>query len=308
MPQNMADELLDAIDEKKNPSVVGLDPRIGRVPEHIKKKAKERASGPFEAVKLAFIEFNKGIIDSVKDIVPAVKPQMAFYEKFGSQGVQAMEKTIQYAKKNGLIVIEDIKRNDIGSTARAYAEGHMGDVEGIEEKNRSPFDADMLTVNAYLGTDGVEPFLKVCRENDKGIFILVKTSNPSSGELQDRTIEGNGKVYELMAEMTSGWGEELVGEWGYSSVGAVVGATYPEEAEKLRDMMKNNLLLVPGYGAQGGTADDVIPCFNDDGYGAIVNSSRGIDYAYEDDEEFGPKEFDNASRKAALQMKDDIMK
>ncbi len=309
MPKNMADRLLEAVDEKENPSVVGLDPRIPRIPNHIKREAKENAFSPFEAVKLAIIEFNKGIIDAVKDIVPAVKPQMAFYERYGSQGAVAMEKTIKYARRQGLFVIEDIKRNDIGSTAEAYAEAHLGEVECLEGKKRA-FDADFITVNAYLGSDGIEPFLNVCKKENKGIFVLDKTSNPSSGELQDRKIEGNGKVYELMAELTDKWGEELVGERGYSSVGAVVGATYPEEAEKLRKMMLRNLFLVPGYGAQGGTADDVIPCFNEDGYGAIVNSSRGIDYAYEKEEyqEYGPEAYEKASKRAALDMKEDILK
>jgi len=304
---NLADRLLDAVDEKKNPSVVGLDPRLWRVPDHLKKRAKMETDDPFKAAGEAIFEFNKGIIDGVHDIVPAVKPQVAFYEKYGVEGIRAFKKTIEYAKEKGLIVIEDVKRNDIGSTAKAYASAHLGEVDLID-KDALSFDGDMVTVNPYLGSDGIEPFVEVCEEHGKGIFVLDKTSNPSSSELQDLTTEDGKKIYEVMAELIDEWGKDLIGDRGYSSVGVVVGATYPEEAETLRDIMKNNLFLVPGYGTQGGTADDVIPCFNDEGYGAIVNSSRGIDYAYEDDEEYDPEEFDRASRKAALEMKDDIMK
>ncbi len=306
---NLADRLLDAIDEKKNPSVVGLDPRLWRIPEHIKKEAEEKTNNPFEAAGRAIVKFNKGIIDAICDIVPAVKPQIAFYEKYGFEGIKAFKETINYAKEKGLIVIEDVKRNDIGSTAKAYASAHLGEVDMIDGEALS-FDGDMVTVNPYLGYDGIKPFVEVCEEYGKGIFVLNKTSNPSSTELQDLVTDDNKIIYEVMAELINEWGKDLIGERGYSSVGAVVGATYPEEAEKLRDIMDNNLLLVPGYGSQGGTADDVIPCFNEDGYGAIVNSSRGIDYAYEKEpfsDRFGPKEFDEASRKAALVMKEDIM-
>lgn len=310
MKRNLADRLLGAIDEKKNPSVVGLDPRIGMIPEHIKEDAVERAEDPFEAVRYSFVDFNKALIDSIEDIVPAVKPQMAFYEQYGHHGVRAYHEIVDHAKKRGLIVIGDVKRNDIGSTAEAYAAGHLGKVELADGHHEPAFDTDMITVNAYLGTDGIEPFLKTCKDHGKGIFILDKTSNPSSGELQDRTIEGDGRVYELMAELIDGWGRELTGERGYSSVGAVVGATYPEEARKLRNMMKKAVFLIPGYGAQGGTADDIIPCFNRDGYGGIVNSSRGINFAYMREpysEDYGPEEFAEASRRAAKDMKDDIL-
>ncbi len=309
--QNLADRLLDSIDQKKNPSVVGLDPRIERIPMHIKEKAVEETDGPLEAVGRAITEFNRGLIEAVHEIVPAVKPQVAFYEQYGVEGIRAFKETIDYAKDEGLIVIEDVKRNDIGSTAGAYSNGHLGEVKLCDSSTQRSFDGDMVTVNAYLGSDGVEPFIEDCKDYGKGIFILNKTSNPSSGELQDKTLEGGGTVYEEMARLVKGWGDDLKGERGYSSVGAVVGATYPEEAKKLRKMMSDNLLLVPGYGAQGGTADDVIPCFNDDGYGAIVNSSRGIDFAYEKEpykDEFGLEEYVEASRKAALDMKDDIIR
>lgn len=306
---NLADRLLYAIDDKKNPSVVGLDPRLWRIPDHLKQKAKEETDNPFKAAGKAILEFNKGIIDAIHDIVPAVKPQVAFYEKYGAEGIKAFKETIDYAKNKGLIVIEDVKRNDIGSTAKAYASAHLGEVDIIDGKIPS-FDGDMVTVNPYLGSDGIDPFLDICKENSRGIFVLDKTSNPSSSELQDLVTKDDKKIYEVMAELINEWGEDLVGERGYSSVGAVVGATYPEEAERLREIMHNNLFLVPGYGSQGGTADDVIPCFNEDGYGAIVNSSRGIDYAYEKEpfsDRYGPEEFDEASRKAALVMKEDIM-
>ncbi len=306
---NLADRLLEAVDEKKNPSVVGLDPRLWRIPEHIREKARESNDGSFEAASEAIFEFNKGLIDAIHDIVPAVKPQVAFYEKYGSHGIEAFIRTIRYAKKKDLIVIEDVKRNDIGSTAEAYASAHLGEVDVFDEESFS-FDGDMITVNAYLGHDGIEPFIDHCKKYGKGIFILDKTSNPSSSELQDLKTEDGKRIFEVMAELISEWGEELVGKRGYSPVGAVVGATYPEEAEMLRDIMDNNLFLVPGYGSQGGTADDVIPCFNDDGYGAVVNSSRGIDYAYQREpycEEYGSEEYDKASRKAALDMKEDIL-
>ncbi len=306
---NLADRLLEAIDQKKNPSVVGLDPRLNRIPEHLKKEAKESTEDPFEAAEKAILEFNKGIIDNIYDIVPAVKPQVAFYEKYGVKGIRAFKKTIDYAQQKDLVVIEDIKRNDIGSTAKAYASAHLGEVDLINGKRKS-FDGDMVTVNPYLGSDGIEPFVEICKEFGKGMFVLNKTSNPSSSELQNLVTKDGKKIYEVIAHLIKEWSEDLNGERGYSSLGPVVGATYPEEAKKLRKIMSKNLFLVPGYGTQGGTADDVIPCFNDDGYGAIVNSSRGIDYAYEKEhysERYGPEEFGKASREAALKMKDDIL-
>ncbi len=307
---NAADRLMDAIDKKKNPSVVGLDPRVALIPDHIKKEAMKEGFEPFEIVHNAIIKFNHAIIDEIADIVPAVKPQMAFYEQYGHWGVRAMENTILYAKQNGLIVIEDVKRNDIGSTAKGYADGHLGMVERLEGTKTSSYAADMITVNPYLGTDGIKPFVDVCKEYDKGIFVLAKTSNPSSGEIQDKKLKNGTTVYETVARLIDGWGKDVVGSRGYSSVGAVVGATYPEEAHRLRKIMPKAIILVPGYGAQGGTADDVVPCFNDDGYGAIVNSSRGINFAYQKEpycNDFGPEQFAEASRAAALDMKDSIL-
>lgn len=309
MIKNCADKLLDLIDEKQNPSVVGLDPSIEQFPSFLKEKRKDDPNA-FQAVAETIVEFNCLIIDAVADIVPAVKPQMAFYEQYGSFGVKAFEETVDYAKQKGLLVIDDSKRNDIGSTAAAYANAHLGRSAILDGSRVPALDADYLTVNPYLGSDGIKPFIDACREFGKGIFALVKTSNPSSGELQDKMVEGR-PVYEVVAELVEEWGRDLVGERGYSSIGAVVGATFPEEAERLRAVMPKSIFLAPGYGAQGGTAKDLLPCFNDDGYGAIVNSSRGIIYAYSKDQykdRFAEEEFHLAARQAALDMRDDIVR
>ncbi len=299
---NAADRLLKAIDEKQNPSVVGLDPRIELIPEFLKEEAENEGVEPFGIVYNAITKFNRAIIDEIADIVPAIKPQMAFYEQYGHWGVRAMEDTIVYAKNRGLFVIEDVKRSDIGSTAQAYADGHLGMVKKVDTFRTSSFGADMVTVNPYLGLDGIKPFTDVCKEFDKGIFVLAKTSNPSSGELQDLMLKTGEPVYEKIASLINRWGKDLVGERGYSSVGAVVGATYPEIGKRLRDIMPEAIFLVPGYGAQGGGADDVVPCFNEDGFGAIVNSSRGITFAYQKDG-YSQEDFATAARDAALKMK-----
>ena len=299
MDTNLADRLLNAIDEKKNPSVVGLDPRIANIPEHIRKRAARVYGGGTRAVADAIVDFTSLIIEQIADVVPAVKPQKAFYEQYGPDGVWAFQRTVEIARNHGLVVIGDVKRNDIGSTAEAYAQGLLGCPDNLlgtgDVRRMGPvFDLDAVTVNAYLGSDGVKPFLKVCGELGKGIFVLVKTSNKSSSELQDKTVEGEGKVYRVMAELIKGWGQEFVGKRGYSSIGAVVGATFPEQAEELRAAMPQTLFLVPGYGAQGGGAGDVVPCFNEDGYGAIVNSSRGIIFAYQKEQykdQFKPTDF-----------------
>lgn len=317
--QNLADRLLRAIDEKQNPSVVGLDPTIEKIPEHIRISA-FRCHGPgARAVAAAFVDFNTQIIDAVADTVPAVKPQIAFYEKYGSAGVEAFERTVAYAKSQGLMVIGDVKRNDIDTTAMAYAEGHLGCPAMLDGSGNGSgyhgmpvFDLDMITVNPYLGSDGVKPFLKICKELGKGIFVLDKTSNDSSVELQDLFVStfSERRLYEVVAEMIHGWGGEFVGERGYSSIGAVVGAKSPEQAEKVRKLMPQAVLLVPGYGAQGGGAKDVVPCFNADGYGGIVNSSRGIIFAYLDKKYkdlYKPTEFHIAAKKAAEDMKQDIV-
>jgi orotidine-5'-phosphate decarboxylase len=283
--ENFADRLLMEIDRKQNPSMVGLDSDFSRLPDSLKRDSVE---GPESAAR-AMLEFNRVIIDSVKDVVPAVKIQSAFYEQHGPAGFKTFWKAAEYAKSKGLVVVGDVKRNDIGNTSRAYSSAYLG--------KGSPFDC--ITVNPYLGTDGVKPFLEDVNANGKGIFVLVKTSNPSSGEIQDLQA-GSRKVYEHVAGLVNSWGSESLGDSGYSSVGAVVGATYPREAGELRKMVPAALFLVPGYGAQGGGASNVMPCFNRDGRGAVVVSARGIIFA-SSGEDFG-----GAANQAALRMKEDL--
>lgn len=310
MVRNLADRLLDAIDEKKNPSVVGLDPVLGKIPEHIKNRAKRCYGNTAEGAADAIRDFNTLIIDEIADIVPAVKPQSAHYERFGPEGVKAYKYTIDYAKKAGLIVIADVKRNDIGKTSKAYAEAYLGETELFDGVKTSSFDVDITTVNGYLGTDGIKPFLEVCKEFGKGIFILDKTSNPSSGEFQDRKFESGEALSDAMARKIDEWGKELIGERDYSSVGAVVGATYPTDALRLVAIMPKAIKLIPGYGDQGGRGEDIPNFLNDDGYGGIVNNSSGINFAYQKEpykNEFKPTDFHKASRKSAIDMRDDIV-
>lgn len=309
--KNFADRLIEAIKEKGNPICVGLDPRLSQIPEDIKKKALAGGDkSPLASATDSILEFNKGIIDAVADIVPVVKPQIAFYEIFGHEGMRAYEETLKYAKEKGLITIADAKRNDIGSTAEAYAQAFLGEVSFFEDENEvvTPvFDADSITINPYLGWDGIKPFVEECARYGKGIFTLVKTSNPSSGDLQDLKMDDGRSVYEIVGHLLESWGADEIGENGYSFLGAVVGATYPEQAERLREIMPHNIFLVPGYGAQGGGAEDVKPCFNEDGLGAIVNSSRGIIFAYERFD-MSPSAYGEAARKAVLEMKEDLEK
>lgn len=303
---HFADRLIDAIKNKGNPICVGLDPRLEQIPEQIVKAQTEKCGETFEAAANAFLEFNKGIIDAVAEIVPVVKPQIAFYEQYGFAGLWAFEETCKYAQEQGLIVVADAKRNDIGSTAQAYANSMLGEVELFGEKTAG-LDADALTVNAYLGYDGVKPFVDSCRDYGKGIFVLVKTSNPSSGDLQDRVVvDENMPNYALMANLLESWGADLVGESGFTSIGAVVGATHPKQAAEIREILPQAIFLVPGYGAQGGGAEDVKPCFNEDGLGAIVNSSRGIIFAYQKNEAYGPDSYAEAAKAAALEMAEDL--
>lgn len=302
----MINQLTAKIRKTGAPIVVGLDPMLKFVPEHIKEKAFKEFGETLEGAAEAIFQFNKGIVDAVCDLVPAVKPQIAMYEQFGIPGLSAFAKTVAYCKEKGLIVIGDIKRGDIGSTSSAYATGHLGKVT-IGSKSYYGFDEDFVTVNPYLGSDGVKPFIDVCKEEKKGIFVLVKTSNPSSGEFQDRIIDGK-PLYEHVGKMVDEWGRELMGD-AYSYVGAVVGATYPEMGKILRDIMPKAYILVPGYGAQGGKGRDLIHFFNKDGLGAIVNSSRGIIAAYQNDaykDKFGPENYADASRAAVIDMKEDI--
>ena len=301
----MIDQLIKKIQETEAPIVVGLDPMLDYVPERLKREAFAKFGETLAGAGEAIWEFNRGIIDQIWDVVPAVKPQIAMYEQFGIPGLEAFQKTAAYAKEKGLLVIGDIKRGDIGSTSLAYAVGHLGKVK-VGNREYAPFTEDFVTVNPYLGSDGIRPFLDVCKAEKKGIFVLVKTSNPSSGEFQDRQIEGR-PLYEWVGEQVSCWGEELMGE-SYSYVGAVVGATYPEIGKSLRKLMPNTFILVPGYGAQGGSGKDLKAFFNEDGLGAIVNSSRGIIAAYRQASyaSFGEEGYAGAARQAALDMKADL--
>ena len=299
-------KLIQNIIEKDAPIVVGLDPMLSYIPENIKKDAFARYGETLEGASEAVWQYNKAIVDAVYDLIPAVKPQIAMYEQFGIPGLQAYVKTVKYCKEKGLVVIGDVKRGDIGSTSGAYATAHLGTIT-IGSNTVAPFDEDFATVNPYLGSDGVKPFIDVCNQNDRGIFVLVKTSNPSSGEFQDRLIDGR-PLYELVGEKVAEWGSlSMDGE--YSNVGCVVGATYPEMGRILRKIMPKSYILVPGYGAQGGTAEGLKPYFNEDGLGAIVNSSRGIIAAYKKDpylSRFGEQGFADAARQAVLDMKADI--
>lgn len=303
--ENFADRLANRISKLNNPTVVGLDPRMHKIPEVIKQMAIKEYGETIEAVSAALIIFNTAIIDAISDIVPAVKLQIAFYEMYGHSGLFAYEQTIMHAKDQGMIVIGDAKRNDIGSTAEAYANGHLGEVD-VFGKPTTTLSTDALTVTPYLGTDGIKPFVDVCEEFGKGIFVLVRTSNPSADEIQGQPV-GDHLMDEHVATLVEGWGRGLIGETGFSSVGAVVGATYPEEARNLRNLMPNQIFLVPGYGAQGGSAEDVKPCFHKNGTGAIVNSSRGIIFAYQE-KGLPEEEFAQAARDAAVEMKEDLAK
>lgn len=297
------ERLIERIKALNNPTVAGLDPRLEYIPAYIREAFLGEFEDPLEGAAMAVLEFNKGLIDALCDVVPAVKPQAAYYEQLGWQGVRALSETIAYAQEKGMYVITDGKRNDIGATMEAYAAAHLGKVE-IAGKEIAPFGADALTVNGYLGTDGIAPLLKACKENDKAIFVLAKTSNPSSGELQDREIDGK-PVYRILGEACEAWGADTIGASGYSAVGAVVGATYPKQLEELRKALPHTFFLVPGYGAQGGAGADVCGAFDENGIGGIVNSSRAIMCAYRKagaDE----REYASCARAEALRMRDEI--
>lgn len=301
----MIGKLIEKIQKTGAPIVAGLDPNLDFIPGFIKEAAVKEHGESLEAAAEAVWQFNHAIIDAISDLVPAVKPQIAMYEQYGIPGLTAFKKTVDYCHEKGLIVIGDVKRGDIGSTSGAYAQAHLGEAR-IGSKSIAPFGEDFATVNPYLGSDGVMPFVKACKEYDKGIFVLVKTSNPSSGEFQDRLIDGR-PLYEWVAEKVNEWGADSLEE-GYSSVGAVVGATYPEMGAALRKQMPKAYILVPGYGAQGGKGEDLKGFFHPDGLGAIINSSRGIIAAYRKEEyrSYGEENFAEASRAAVLDMKKDI--
>ena len=303
------DRLIQRITELHNPTVVGLDPRLEMVPSAIRTAAFAEFGHTPAAAAAAFYRFNTGLIDAVADIVPAVKPQIAMYEQYGAAGMDAYIRTIAYAKSKGLIIIGDVKRGDIASTAEAYSDGHIGRVD-VGGKRAAVFGEDFITVNPYLGADSVEPYLQNCKDYDAGLFVLVKTSNKGSGDIQDLVLGGDGRtIYEKVGQYVSDWGADIIGASGFSAIGAVVGATYPAQAEKLRAVMPHTFFLVPGYGAQGGKAEDLAVCFNKDGVGAIVNSSRGIIAAYKQaayKDKFGEDNYAEAARQAALDMKNDL--
>ena len=301
----MINKLVDKIKKQNAPVVVGLDPMMKFIPEHLKKAAFAEYGETLEGAAEAIWQFNKAIIDATYDLIPAVKPQIAMYEQFGIPGLVAFKKTVDYCKEKDLVVIGDIKRGDIGSTSSAYAVGHLGHVQ-VGSKKYAGFDEDFATINPYMGSDSVNPFIDVCKEENKGLFVLVKTSNPSSGEFQDRLIDGK-PLYEHVAEKVAAWGEDVMGD-EYSYIGAVVGATYPEQGKVLRKVMPKAFILVPGYGAQGGKGADLVHFFNEDRLGAIINSSRGIIAAYQQEKyaQFGEQNYADASRAAVLDMREDI--
>lgn len=303
--KNFADRLTGLIREKENPTVIGLDPVLEYVPESILAFFREECEDPAMASGLSIYEFNRRLINSVADIIPAVKLQSAFYEQYGIHGIEAMHRTAEYARKKEMLVIADAKRNDIGNTAAAYARAILGETSLIDGSDEQMLDADAVTINAYLGIDGVKPFLEYCGDKGKGIFILVRTSNPSAGDLQDLVLSDGKTVYEKMAMLTADWGNDYIGEYGYSSVGAVVGATWPLQASRLRKLMPNTFVLVPGYGAQGAAAADAVRGFGPDGGGGIVNASRGLMCAWK---KLGIKheQFDFAARQEALNMKQEL--
>ena len=301
----MINKLTEKIRKTHAPIVVGLDPMLNYIPKHIQDAAFKECGETLEGAAEAVWQFNKAIVDATHDLIPAVKPQIAMYEQFGIPGLMAFKKTVDYCKEKDLVVIGDIKRGDIGSTSAAYAAGHIGRVQ-VGSKEYAGFDEDFVTVNPYLGSDGVNPFIDVCKKEKKGLFILVKTSNPSSGEFQDQLVNGR-PLYELVGEKVAEWGQECMGD-SYSYIGAVVGATYPEMGKILRRIMPKAYILVPGYGAQGGQGKDLVHFFNEDGLGAIVNSSRGIIAAYKQEKyaEIGEANFADASRRAGEDMIADI--
>ena len=301
----MINKLIENIKKTQAPVVVGLDPMLDYIPSHILDQTIKERGETLEAAGEAIWQYNKGIIDATYDLIPAVKPQIAMYEQFGIPGLEAFNKTADYCRQKGLVVIGDVKRSDIGSTSAAYANAHIGSVT-VGNTKLSGFLEDLITVNPYLGSDGVKPFIDVCKEEKRGIFVLVKTSNPSSGEFQDQKVEGK-PLYEIVGEKVAEWGADCMGD-SYSYVGAVVGATYPEMGKVLRAIMPNTYILVPGYGAQGGSAKDLKPYFNKDGLGAIVNSSRGIICAYKQEKyaQFGAENYADASRQAVIDMREDI--
>lgn len=302
--KNIIDQLIEKIKMMKNPTVIGLDSRYEMLPKCVKEKYPKTLEGVGQSI----IEYNKALIDAIYDIIPAIKPQIAFYEMYGIPGMQVFKETCEYAKQKGMFVIADIKRGDIGSTAQGYSNAYLGKTK-IEEKEQSLYDIDFVTVNPYMGTDCVKPFIDDCKKYNKGLFILVKTSNPSSGELQDVKLENGEEVYTRVAKYVEKWGEKLRGEYNYSSISAVVGATYPEQLKQLRQIAPHTYFLIPGYGAQGGKAEDIALGFDENGLGGIVNASRSLMCAYKSDmwkDKFEEKDYAKATRAEAIRMKEEL--
>ena len=301
---NMIDKLINKIKETNNPTVMGLDPRYDMIPNCVR----EKYGQTLEEVCKAIVEYNKALIDATFDIIPAVKPQIAFYEMFGIPGMEAFKETCRYAKEKGMIVIADIKRGDIGSTAEGYSNAFLGKTQ-IGDKEESIYDVDFVTLNPYMGIDSIKPFIDDCKKYNKGAFILVKTSNPSSGDLQDLKLETGEEIYKKVASLVEEWGEDLIGEYGYSSIAAVVGATYPKQLQELREIAPHTFFLIPGYGAQGGKADDIALGFDKNGIGGIINASRSLMCAYKSDRwksQYNEKDFAQATRAEAIRMRDEL--
>ena len=302
--KNAMDELIRKIREMDNPTVIGLDPRYDMIPTCITSKYEKTLEGACKAI----VEFNKALIDATCDIIPAVKPQIAFYEMFGIPGMVAFKETCEYAKEKGMIVIADIKRGDIGSTAEGYSNAYLGRTP-ILDKKEPIFDVEFVTVSPYLGSDGIKPFIKDSAEYGKGMFIILKTSNPSSSDLQDiKTTEGE-EIYKHMGKLINEWGKDLIGEEGYSSVSVVVGATHPKQLQELRELMPHAFFLIPGYGAQGGKAEDIALAFDKNGLGGIINASRSLMCAYKQDrwkDIYSEEQFAEATRAEAIRMRDEL--
>ena len=302
--KNIIDQLIEKIKIMKNPTVIGLDPRYEMLPKCVKEKYPKTLEGVGQAI----IEYNKELIDAIYDIIPAIKPQIAFYEMYGIPGMQAFKETCEYAKQKGMFVIADIKRGDIGSTAQGYSNAYLGKTK-IGEKEEALYDIDFVTVNPYMGTDCVKPFIEDCKKYNKGLFVLVKTSNPSSGELQDQKLENGEEVYTRVAKLVENWGENLRGEYNYSSISAVVGATYPQQLQEIRRIAPHTYFLIPGYGAQGGKAEDIALGFDENGLGGIVNASRSLMCAYKSEmwkDKFEEKDYAKATRAEAIRMRDEL--
>jgi orotidine-5'-phosphate decarboxylase len=306
---HFADRLWTAIERTGSPVVVGLDPRLESLPEALLTACQQTYGNTMRAAAEALWRFNRDIIDAVHDLVPAVKPQLAFYERYGVEGLRTFVRTVRYAREAGLLVIADAKRNDIGPVAEEYAAAFLGTTSIFGQVMPGDFAADALTVNAFLGSDGIQPFIAWAHPYGKGLFVLVKTSNASSGELQDLRVEGGRPLYEHLGRLVAAWGESSRGACGYSAVGAVVGATYPEQGRRLRALMPHTFFLVPGYGAQGAMAADVVGCFDDCGQGALVNASRSILFAYRTPPyatQYGATAYAAAARAATQRMIDEL--